>query len=88
MLNEDEARALIAKDMVSLVRGRANRTRRVVLRADVAMPMTAAARRQALDSYRGIDKYTYHERFENAASCHMLKRYNPHTGGFVVWSSN
>lgn len=85
-VDEDEARELIRLRRGTLVRDRKGTIRRIILIASVHHKLTGKARQQAIDSYRGIDKYTYREYFETvAAGCHMLKRYNTKTGTFVKW---
>lgn len=88
LIGDDEARQLMKLGLATVVRDKAGRNRRVVLKANEAMPLTASARAQAADSYRGINKYTYIEHFEAAPATQMLKRYRPEVGDFVRWPNN
>lgn len=88
MIDEEEARLLVSASRATVVRDRKGRDRRVYEIASVSVPLSGRAKREAMDSYRGVDKYTYMEHFEAAQACHMLKRYIPSTGQFVKWPEN
>jgi hypothetical protein len=88
MIEEIAAHDLVLMRKATVVRDRKGIDRRVYEIASVSAPLRGEAKRQAMDSYRGIDKYTYRECFESAASVCMLKRYNPRTDQFTKWPEN
>lgn len=85
MVSEEFAREMISARFCRVVRDRSGRTRRLIEIAAVDRPLTGRAKQQALDSYRGIEKYTYVEHFDHAPCTHMLKRYDSRTGQFLRW---
>jgi hypothetical protein len=84
MVQDHEARAMLAANTHTLVRDRAGNTRRLYERPVEDAPLRGAAKRQACASYIGAVKYTYIEQLMVPSHLHMLKRLTP-SGEFKRW---
>jgi len=87
-LSDEDVRDLVRAGRATIVRDRKGNNRRAILLASVSHRLIAESLKSALDSYRGIDRYTYSETVDakdHRANIVTLKRYNPKTGGFVKW---